>query len=136
MSSGASPVSGTKIQLSSVSDFSQSQGAFRSFHLWIQSHEDQHLTDNHLYQSVPVVALKSPRTIKVSPFWTRVHHHLGLGVERFLHENSLTPVGAYPETKEITPKVWEILSLMIRSLTSVASVIIGTNLTFRKVNEH
>ena len=48
-----------------------------------------------------MVALKPPKTIK-NTFGTRDHHCLELGVEHFFKENSLIPVEAYVETREIT----------------------------------
>ena len=67
------------------SDFSQSQGALRSFYPLIQSREHQRVTHNHLCQYQLLQWLQITQDDQGVLFGTRVHHHLELGVESCLH---------------------------------------------------
>ena len=89
------PLERTKVQLSSVSNISQSRGALRSYYLLIHSRKDK---------------LKSHRTIKLFPFSTRVHHHPELSGESFLHREFTQLSRSIHRDGEITPKLWNILS--------------------------
>ena len=78
-SSGASSASRTKIQVCSVSNFSQSQRALRRFHLLFRL--DQHMTHTNISASVCILITQDDESISLN---TRVDHHLELGVECLL----------------------------------------------------
>ena len=101
------------------------QGALRSFYLLIQSREDQHVTHSRLCQC-QWLQWNHPERSRYPPWDTRPLPS-GAGRRTLPSRRIHLPQSEHTQTREITPRVWVILSPMIRSLTGVTSVIIGTS---------
>ena len=96
----AGSASGTKIRLSSVFDFSESRRTLKSFHLLVQSREFQLMARSYLFSASGCFEIIQDD--QVIPLGTRVYDHLELCIEAPSVENSITPVRAYTETRELS----------------------------------